>query len=40
MIYGYARCSTNESMQDIDRQIRELKDVYKRQMINTAPPIK
>ena len=25
MIYGYARCSTNESMQDIDRQIRELK---------------
>ena len=20
MIYGYARCSTNESMQDIDRQ--------------------
>lgn len=25
MIYGYARCSTNESLQDIDRQIRELK---------------
>ena len=25
MIYGYARCSTNESMQDINRQIRELK---------------
>ncbi len=25
MIYGYARCSTNESKQDIDRQIRELK---------------
>lgn len=24
MIYGYARCSTNEKMQDIDRQIREL----------------
>lgn len=24
-IYGYARCSTNESMQDINRQIRELK---------------
>jgi len=24
MIYGYARCSTNESRQDIDRQIREL----------------
>ena len=33
MIYGYARCSTNESKQDINRQIRELKaagaeDVY------------
>ena len=25
MIYGYARCSTNEKMQDIDRQVRELK---------------
>ena len=25
MTYGYARCSTNESKQDIDRQIRELK---------------
>jgi DNA invertase Pin-like site-specific DNA recombinase len=25
MIYGYARCSTNDKMQDIDRQIRELK---------------
>ena len=25
MNYGYARCSTNESKQDIDRQIRELK---------------
>ncbi len=25
MIYGYARCSTNEKMQDINRQIRELK---------------
>lgn len=25
-IYGYARCSTNEAKQDIDRQIRELKD--------------
>lgn len=24
-IYGYARCSTNESKQDIDRQCRELK---------------
>ena len=25
MIYGYARCSTNEEKQDIERQIRELK---------------
>ncbi len=25
MIYGYARCSTNEKMQDINRQLRELK---------------
>ena len=25
MIYGYARCSTNEARQDIDRQKRELK---------------
>ncbi len=25
MIYGYARCSTNESRQDIARQVRELK---------------
>ena len=25
MIYGYARCSTNETKQDINRQIRELK---------------
>ncbi len=25
MIYGYARCSTNEAKQDIDRQVRELK---------------
>jgi len=24
MIYGYARCSTNENMQDISRQFREL----------------
>ena len=24
-IYGYARCSTNEDKQDINRQIRELK---------------
>lgn len=26
MVYGYARCSTNETKQDIDRQIRELKE--------------
>ncbi len=25
MIYGYARCSTNERKQDINRQVRELK---------------
>lgn len=25
MIYGYARCSTNENLQDINRQVRELK---------------
>ena len=25
MIYGYARCSTNEDKQDINKQIRELK---------------
>ena len=25
MIYGYARCSTDEKMQDINRQVRELK---------------
>lgn len=26
MVYGYARCSTNEKQQDIQRQIRELKE--------------
>ncbi len=26
MIYGYARCSTNEKQQDINRQVRELKE--------------
>lgn len=26
MKYGYARCSTNETKQDIDRQVRELKE--------------
>jgi len=25
MIYGYARCSTNEKQQDVKRQVRELK---------------
>ena len=25
MVYGYARCSTNETKQDIQRQTRELK---------------
>ena len=25
MVFGYARCSTNETKQDIDRQVRELK---------------
>lgn len=25
MIYGYARCSTSEKEQDINRQVRELK---------------
>ncbi|MCI8332318.1 MAG: recombinase family protein [Clostridiales bacterium] len=25
MVYGYARCSTNEKLQDIQRQVRELK---------------
>lgn len=27
MIYGYARCSTNEEVQDINRQVRELKQL-------------
>jgi len=27
MIYGYCRCSTNETKQDINRQIRELKEL-------------
>ena len=26
MIYGYARCSTNETKQEIQRQVRELKE--------------
>ncbi len=27
MIFGYARCSTNEQIQDINRQVRELKQL-------------
>lgn len=27
MVYGYARCSTNEKLQDINRQVRELKQL-------------
>lgn len=27
MIFGYARCSTNEKQQDINRQVRELKQL-------------
>ncbi len=27
MVYGYARCSTNEKLQDINRQVRELKQM-------------
>ena len=27
MIFGYARCSTNENKQDIDRQIQDLKNM-------------
>ncbi len=25
-VFGYARCSTNEDKQDINRQVRELKE--------------
>ena len=32
-IYGYARCSTNEDKQDINRQIRELKDAGAEEVI-------
>ena len=32
MVYGYARCSTNESKQDIDRQVRELKEAGAQQI--------
>ena len=33
MIYGYARCSTNEDKQDINRQVRELKAAGAEQVI-------
>ena len=33
MIYGYGRCSTNESKQDINRQIRELKTAGAKEVI-------
>lgn len=33
MIYGYARCSTNEDKQDINRQIRELKNAGAEEVI-------
>ena len=33
MIYGYGRCSTNESKQDINRQIRELKSAGAEEVI-------
>lgn len=33
MIYGYARCSTNEDKQDIQRQIRELKTAGAQEVI-------
>ena len=34
MIYGYARCSTNDVLQDIDRQIRELKQMGAEKIFN------
>lgn len=33
MIYGYARCSTSEDKQDINRQIRELKEAGAEEII-------
>ena len=33
MIYGYARCSTNEKKQDINRQIRELKEAGAQEVV-------
>ncbi len=34
MKYGYARCSTNESRQDINRQKRELKSMGLKRIIS------
>lgn len=35
--HGYARCSTNEEKQDIDRQVRELKPpAHRRSGWNTS----
>ena len=31
--YGYARCSTNESKQDINRQIKELQAAWAEEVI-------
>lgn len=43
-VYGYCRCSTNDTKQDINRQIRELKEmgataetIYKEYITGTAP---
>lgn len=33
MVYGYARCSTNEDKQDIHRQIRELKSAGAQEVV-------
>ena len=39
MNHGYARCSTNESKQDIDRQVRELKQAGAESMEFVARPL-
>ena len=36
-IYGYARCSTDADKQDINRQIRELKDAGADEVIFEYP---
>ena len=33
MIYGYARCSTNEDKQDINRQVRELRQAGAQEVV-------